>query len=124
MNEHLKRTPAETAAALEESIEHWFRLSTGKARPGERCTSGDCALCRLFLKNNCEGCPVMEATGEPYCVGTPYGRAATAMAYGVLAFVGDARLTPKFLEAAEAELDFLRSLRKPQPKLDTLTTPS
>lgn len=71
-----------TLTALNESIEHWNVLAS---TDNERARLGpeSCALCARFnredmLKDNCEGCPVMAATGKKYCRGTPYSNAFIA----------------------------------------------
>lgn len=69
---------ATTLEALKASIEHWRRMATGKANPGEAPIRDCCALCDLFnndtqfILEQCVGCPVFERTGRQGCAGTPY----------------------------------------------------
>lgn len=95
-----------TEQALELSIAHWIRLAAGQRHPGEYPNSDNCALCQEFLAKDCEGCPVAERTGAMLCIRSPYEDAASAAnRYGYD--------SPEFKAAAQAELDFLISLRKP-----------
>lgn len=82
----------EARIALENSIKKWEGIVAGIHHDnGWR----DCPLCQLFqVKADCQGCPVMQETGEPFCRGTPYR---------------DYSAYPSS-EAAQRELDFLRSL--------------
>lgn len=93
---------ARTLEALEGSIRKWEAIVNGT---GKDEGPHNCPLCELFhpgFSNNvsaqvaCDGCPIKAKTRRPYCWDTPYG------AY----HEGD----PDSLEAAQAELDFLRSL--------------
>jgi len=61
----------ETLEALEKSIEKWEKIVAGK---GEDRGRDDCALCKLFRKESCVGCPVYAKTGHLGCRGTPYVR--------------------------------------------------
>ena len=58
-----------------------------------------CALCLAYWENDCEGCPVKNATGRQHCVGTPYE---------------DYQLGNDFISAAGQELEFLKGLRNGQ----------
>ncbi len=55
-----------------------------------------CALCRKYNKKTCDGCPVKERTGLDGCSRTPYTRYTRRPS----------------VQQAQAELAFLRSLRK------------
>lgn len=98
----------ETAAALEASIRHW-KENLKEATEG---FSGDvdtsrrsCALCDRFFDFACEGCPIRERTGQPFCLGTPYPLACEKLD----------RLDrgPYSLEELiEDEIEFLESLRE------------
>lgn len=58
-----------TIKATHDSIEKWFSVrDDGKEERGRR----DCALCTLFYRNGCYGCPVRDKTDLPYCKGSPY----------------------------------------------------
>ena len=57
-----------TIAALKLSIGTWERRAAGakiEVQPE------NCALCDLFYRGDCIGCPVMQATGSAECRGTP-----------------------------------------------------
>lgn len=65
-----------STSALLESILHWKENYDDP----ENATYGwaSCALCNIYhyfatgRHDLCKGCPVREATGRPYCDGTPY----------------------------------------------------
>lgn len=99
---------AETA--LRESIQKWEGIVAG--------TEGDfgtknCALCRLYYRaGTCDAsCPVVRATKEEECGGTPYEKWAQLHALR-WEYVPDGlrAKTPEQKRAAQAELDFLKSL--------------
>ncbi len=49
---------ADTLTALQASIAHWEENSLAES-PVQELTSADaCALCELFMDNDCSGCPV------------------------------------------------------------------
>jgi hypothetical protein len=113
-----------TRDALESSIKHWQEnvavTSFGQATIGPH----DCALCNLFNvyedkleERNCIGCPVRKATGQRYCCGSPFEKVCSAHR----AFQGDDANLQEFRDAAQAELDFLISLR---PAEASPSTPS
>jgi len=95
-------TKEQTQQALNDSIAHWERMANGTYSPDESIYGKDCALCSLFLKNNCDGCPVKERTGHISCIGSPWKEAA--MNY-------DGNDTPEFKVAATKMLNFLESLK-------------
>ncbi len=92
-----------TLKALEESIEHWQRLADGCE---EEIGCRSCPLCKLFIQDNCNGCPVAEKTGVKYCYGSPY------QLRDLDSFMGDDEKShnPSFLKAAKEEVEFLRSM--------------
>jgi hypothetical protein len=99
---------ARTAEALEKSIEHWRENAEGEI---EKATThgGHCALCLVFARHDCDGCPVADGDHEN-CKGTPYWSADAAFHRW--------RKTPTpeteaaFRAAAREELAFLESLRE------------
>lgn len=96
-----------TAKALEKSIKHWEQ-NVRAEEPFQASTSAfDCALCMEFP--DCFGCPVMKHTGDDNCYGTPYYEAADALT-GWKSEPED-ETKEIFRKAAQAELDFLISLR-------------
>ena len=96
-----------TLAALRGSIAKWEAIVDGT---GVDKGSDNCPLCHLFIDmasidDECEKCPVMLETGLYSCKGTPY---VTQWLQ-----VGDFDIsakTPQQKAAAQAELDFLKSL--------------
>lgn len=57
-----------TVEALKVSIGTWERRAAGAKIEVE---PENCALCDLFYRGECIGCPVLQATGRPECRGTP-----------------------------------------------------
>lgn len=60
-----------TLKALRGSIKKWEGIVAGTK---EDQGPSNCPLCTMFYwqDNDCQGCPVMERTGKPYCAGTPH----------------------------------------------------
>jgi len=99
----------ETAeTALRASIKHWERLLLGH---DTLMGPGACPLCQEFktVDEECDGCPVYEHTGKPYCMGTPYDNAADHHKQG------RSVRTARGLVAIWKELQFLRSLLPDKP---------
>lgn len=99
-----------TLAALQDSIAHWERMRDDRAETPEQPIAPDCALCRLFYTSRpsptcCYGCPVYTTTSQQFCRGTPYAEAERAY---------DDPNEFAWKEAAQAEIDFLKSLL-PEP---------
>lgn len=98
---------AKTLTALRGSIAKWEAIVAGTGRD---LGIINCPLCQLFYKEHfCIGCPVQVKVNQASCKGTPY-----------IKFVRLAR-DPKIksetkLAAAQAELDFLRSLLPKEPE--------
>lgn len=97
-----------TRWALECSIKKWERILRGEISDRGHM---NCRLCSIFLYQNmsdkymCTGCPVAEKVQMRGCHGTPYYDFYHASPSGWA-------ITPKAIEAAEEELNFLRSLRE------------
>jgi hypothetical protein len=95
-----------TLIALKGSIAKWESIVAGtEADEG----FNNCPLCKEFyhpFPNHCRGCPVRDATGETNCGGSPY----TDWADLTDQFNTYWAVNPELVEAAKAELDFLRSL--------------
>jgi hypothetical protein len=96
--------------ALEESIEHW-KDNVALAKSGKLIGISPrfCALCLLFLNGRCVGCPVFKRTGQLYCRGTPYDKAAFLREY---LFQGKESDRRGLIQACEEEVAFLESLRE------------
>lgn len=97
----------EALKALKESIKHWEE-NVAAEKPNDASIRWlDCALCRNFFVNgDCFGCPINDITGRS-CGGTPYFDAEAAL---FLWRKGDGDVA-LWRTAAQAELDFLKSLR-------------
>lgn len=99
--------------ALLGSIEHWEANTELALAGGLPLLGADkCALCALYfqeydLTQSCHGCPVMEATGESGCKGTPYSTVGMLVHQRKMGYH-----VPKgaLVEACEEEVEFLRSL--------------
>lgn len=100
--ETVSMAPA-TLEALQGSIAKWERV----VREGVLGTQWtDCPLCKLFIDNkSCGGCPVAAATGESSCYSTPYVTYKHAYQNA-----DDNGRDQNVIAAAQAELDFLKSL--------------
>lgn len=97
--------------ALRESIAHWERNVAAETPEDVRLGAENCACCAAVYDNiesDCIGCPIHEKTGKSYCVGTPYEKADVAF-FSWLHKNTDAT-RDAWRVAAQAELDFLRSL--------------
>jgi hypothetical protein len=101
----VKITKAIVEKAKIASVKHWEELRDNprSSTPSSR----NCPLCRLFLVddwNQCYGCPVALKTGLPGCEGSPWKKA-----FRQWSLCYDGRPN-KFKQAAQAEIDFLKSL--------------
>lgn len=102
--------PPKTLEALFGSIAKWETIVAGT---GEDQGYLNCPLCKLFnTPYRCTGCPVMEATGQNHCDGTPYD----AWLRAIRKKAGN-NPDSKWIASddqlrtlAQAELDFLKSL--------------
>lgn len=97
--------------ALEKSIQHWKKNVEAEDPHDVSVSAGDCALCRIFLRENCNGCPVKKRTGQNQCRATPYERAHWAWETW-LNYPNDGEAKAAWREAAQIELNFLESLRE------------
>ena len=96
--------------ALEASILHWQENVAAETPFDVKLGLKNCQLCREFPDDSCTGCPVAKFTGESNCDDTPYGNAA----YKWIEWKHHAEAKAAWRKAAQAELDFLISLRKPK----------
>lgn len=101
--------PPETLEALRLSIKHWEENVAAVYPAAASIGSDGCALCQKFRDNDCVGCPVAEHTNKEACKGTPYYPAISAL-HLWLGEPKDASHREQWRIAAQAELDFLRSL--------------
>jgi hypothetical protein len=97
-----------TLTALKASIAKWERNSRVTVPMNFLSGPNDCDLCILFHDKDCLGCPVMESSGQPFCIATPYGLAEKAK----YKWLSDSTQNNKARarEAARAEVEFLKSL--------------
>lgn len=105
-----------TKEALEGSIKKWRDIVAGH---GIDKGSLNCSLCNVFLdqeSGDCKGCPVATKTGNLYCIGSPYDEWSNFEEEWLLATpinsIKDSPLRKEAEELAQAELDFLISLRE------------
>lgn len=107
---------AKTLIALKGSIKKWERIVTGK---GQDKGDDNCPLCKAFkvvgpldaggCGDICGGCPVALHSGAVNCRNTPYQNWMRAE-NDIGCMNNNKATTPELKAAAQAELDFLRSL--------------
>ena len=96
-----------TLQAIKDSIVKWETLAEMTTLPLFMPGDSQCPLCNLFIKKTstfneeCRQCPVYLKTGRRYCGSTPYADASDA-------FKENDQIG--FQSAAEAEVEFLKSL--------------
>lgn len=109
---------AEQRAALVECIEAW-ELKRDGLLPVDGTNT--CPLCWRYVKppEPCEGCPVMQETGQFGCVGSPYNAAEqAALRSDPIAMYADPDecapvvCNSRAKAAATRELNFLRGILK------------
>lgn len=104
-----------TLEALKASIRHWEENVAAETVDKASTFAEDCELCEEFqltAMGGCPDCPVMIATGFPFCRQTPYWKAVASYDFwGCDPHNAESR--DAFRKAAQAELDFLRSLLPP-----------
>jgi hypothetical protein len=102
-----------TLAALDDSIAHHERC-LAEDDPNEILLGPhQCALCRLFYRDECTGCPVRAQTGQDECEDSPYYEAHHAWSDWWLE-PGSSDLKDAYRAKEQIEIDFLKSLR-PKP---------
>jgi hypothetical protein len=106
-----------TSDALELSIKHW-KANVAAETPEAAQAIGDfCALCDLFAHRDnsddeCYGCPVADRSGARFCNLTPWKHAFISLREWKK-MPGSESRKMKWRAAAQAEVDFLVSLREP-----------
>ncbi len=117
----------ETAAALEDSIEHWEENVAAETPDKAHTRGSSCALCEMFAVRRfarkkgppCVGCPVMQKTGLPGCRDTPWSAAhSSLLLWGAGISCGYEkevifRFQEEWRTSAQAMVDFLKGLREP-----------
>jgi len=114
-----------TARALEKSIKHWEEnVAFLEAHNIDKVSTDadDCALCDRFSRHfdggigdcmvprNEEKCPVFESSGRIECRNTPYNK-AWELVDNLIDPITD-KMWEKATAACQAEVDFLKSLRR------------
>ena len=97
---------AKTKEALLASIKHWEENLAAESPEQASVDGENCALCQTFT--NCRSCPVFFSTGLPQCENTPYYLARVALQRWKFAQMPAQKKV--WEEAAQAEIDFLKSL--------------
>lgn len=101
--------------ALEASITEWEKKLTQDDPDKVRLGSDFCPLCKAF--STCAGCPVAIAAEATGCRRTPYHDAEDALIIWSVAesCMAESRAEARaaWRAAAQAEIDFLKSLRRP-----------
>lgn len=103
-----------TLTALKQSIEKWERNAIAETPDDYTKGVSSCPLCQLFWERDCVGCPVMDRTGNEFCIGSPYDEEAHEDWFSA---PEDESLRNAAHAAARAEAAFLRSLL-PDRELD------
>ena len=102
---------SKTLKALKASIAKWERNAEATKTSDVVLGVSDCPLCNLFWKldrdESCVGCPIF-SQGHFRCGGTPYDEAE--LCHSQWDDDGDAESRDAFQAAAQAEVDFLKSL--------------
>lgn len=99
-----------TLEALNESIKHWEENRDAEQHGAVATGIKACALCGLFREVDCKGCPVENKTKQMGCINTPYYAALEAKDDWEWADEDESRKAETFRDAAQAEVDFLKSL--------------
>jgi hypothetical protein len=106
-------------AALDASIKHWEENVAAETSDQASIPYRHCALCTKFDSDEeteatrCTRCPVYRRTKRQLCEGTPYKAAWDALEAWCFAGDKNAAARSAWMAAAQAELDFLISLRAP-----------
>lgn len=100
-----------TREALEASIKKWEANVAAETPKDVLITGQNCPLCKIFAGPGCYDCPVMKKTGYDECHNTPYYAAQSALVDWKM---GDLS-RDEWRLYAQAEVDFLKSLRPVEP---------
>lgn len=110
--------------ALERSITHWEQNVRAETPDHVSHDANNCALCQMYRSNDCTDCPVSNKTKQTSCRGTPYANACKAYTKWQY-HPSDKLAEAKYRIAAQAEVDFLKSLRAdptPQEKAEEIAS--
>jgi hypothetical protein len=67
--------PMTKSQALKASITKWQMIAAiyrGGQLVNDMAPTKTCGLCVKYFEDDCKGCPVRAATGNPFCQGSPY----------------------------------------------------
>jgi len=104
----------ETRKSLEESIQKWKLVVGGKEIDRG---SENCALCQLFM-TDCRDCPVGQYVNNSGCIKTPWEKwnlhhmGTHDKWWDLTVFDREGQECDRCKKLAQAELDFLKSLRQ------------
>ena len=98
-----------TIKALVESARKWDRNAAVEDISLATIGARSCALCVLYIRDECHGCAVKQHTNLGNCHGTPWSEVKDIHGYWRAA-PWDKSLLEPFREAAKKESDFLWSL--------------
>lgn len=99
---------AKTERALRASVRKWKKIAAGDMGSDG---AENCPLCKLFLDNDCRGCPVFQLTRKQWCESTPYDVWQVLPASDTTtADDGERVNTEVSRRVAEAEHSFLKAL--------------
>lgn len=95
---------------LEGSIDKWKRVLNGSDIEKGAI---NCPLCQKYLRGigSCLGCVVHQKTGKPSCYSTPYEQWERHQGIAHDQYINRSVQCPECKEIAQAEIDFLLSLR-------------
>ena len=101
-----------TKEALEGSIKKYKRIV--KSTKAHDDGGINCTLCKLFLRFNCDGCPIFDATGTRGCEQSPWisWRNHGSTKHNQYQSHYRVPYCKECIKLARKELDFLISLRK------------
>lgn len=97
---------AQKQFAIFRSVKKWDNNCAVENIHDAKVTRWDCPLCDMFFAADCQGCPVMERTGQQFCKGSGY-----PAAWHATEAVKEGRIELRaFHKAAAVYRDFLQSL--------------
>lgn len=96
-------------AALMASIEKWERNAVAKTFDDVLIGPNHCPLCKIYLDDDCAGCPIYAKSGVRYCSNTPYYDCEQAYESWEISKTSKGS-RKQFQTDARAEVDFLRAV--------------
>ena len=103
-------------------IKHWeenLEKALKEQLPDIR--QGSCDYCRKYFNSvwprSCNGCPILQATGEPFCRGTPYYR-VSELSDVIFEYENRSKYAwNALIRSIEEEIEFLYSLPEDQEEI-------